>query len=496
MLALRLKWATGDSMLKYFLIISILFGSAYGQEDKIPPQVSLRMYIGALISDYTLTLTPKFSSYYNSRVASIANSAEFGTTFGNIVAYQGRKGKEFLSAKKIYGAYRNMLATEEVLVLMNLALHEREEQEFINLLSQNYVTRMDNVLFINDSIDNSSDKNTKDLRFDKTIRFGDDLEVSILPGGGDSIDISSNHRKYTDIFKHCFRQIVKNYRINDFKVKVTWKRVEGKEFFLRTPLEIYIGLIDSKSSFTTTYFGDFSHTGKTRSWGLIRENFQRFTESQNKEAYIPLADYQDLKEISLLRGKSLVINNQFIGVQSLREITESSGKELNRKAMDLYSDVIGQIRKGQLKGAGILSAMDRVLKLQPNHLSARIYKELLQKKYITRMSLMNSFFEFEILFNKFKNEGYFTKKKNPVIAAVGGLETEITKLYKVADRQVIPMCKSLLVIIKTVQSYSKSTNTSIQKGIKQKYFKNLRTINLQGDLIIDNQAAIDRIYKK
>ena len=60
----------------------------------------------------------------------------------------------------------------------------------------------------------------------------------------------------------------------------------------------------------------------------------------------------------------------------------------------------------------------------------------------------------------------------------------------------VGMCKSLLDTIKTVNSFDRSRSEAIQKGIKQKYFKNLRTLNYQRDLLIDNQAAIDRIYKK
>ena len=483
-------------MLKYLLIISILFTTSYGQEKEIPPEVSLRMYLGALISYHNLTGDTKYSSYYNSMVSPILNS-QFSETNNNIRAYQREKGKEFLTAKKIYGAFRNMLRTEEILIILNLANHEKEEKEFINILSQNYVSRMDNVLFINDSIDNSSSGNATPLKFDiySPLEIGKDLEVTFSSGTGSTIEISSNHRNYTDIFKHCFRQIVKNYNINDYKVSVKWKRVEGKESFLRTPLEIYMILVNPGQKLHATYFGDFSHTGKTRSWGLIRENFERFTESLNRVGYIPLEDYQNLKEISLLQGKLSVINSQFIGVQSLREITEASGKELNQKAMNLYLDVMDKIKKGQLKGKAILTAMDGVLKIQPNHLSAQIYKELLQKKYITRMSLMNSFFEFEILFNKFKNLGVFDSKKQSAVS-IDIIEGETTKLYKVADPRVMPMCKSLLEIFKTVKSYERATNDSIKQGVKQKYYKNLRTINYQRDLLIDNQAAIDRIYKK
>ena len=484
-------------MLKYLLVFSILFSTAFGQEQKIPPKVSLRMYIGALISGHGLTANPKFSTYYSKFVSPIPLSA-YSDTHRNIVAYQRQKGKEFLTAKKVYGAFRNMLRTDEILVILNLAIHEKEDKEFLNVLSQNYVSRMDNILFINDSIDNSSAANTELLSFgtNKLITFGEDLEVRIISGSEGSIDISSNHRKYTDIFKHCFRQIVKNYKINDCKVEVTWKRVEGEDFFLRTPLEVYMKLVDQGRSLHATYFGDFSHTGKTRSWGLIRENFQRFIQDSNKVAYIPIDDYQDLKEISLLHGKASVINNQFVGVQFLRDVTGASGKQSNQDAMIKYMDVMSGIRSGKLKGAATLKAIEEVLKIQPNHLSARIYKELLQKKYITRMSLMNSFFEFEILFNQFKREGFFMSKKHPVSASLSDIEANTTKLYRVADRRVLPMCKSLLEIVKTVKSYSRATNEAIQKGIKQKYFKNLRTINYQRDLLIDNQAAIDRIYKK
>ena len=111
-------------------------------------------------------------------------------------------------------------------------------------------------------------------------------------------------------------------------------------------------------------------------------------------------------------AKVMLFKKQFIGVQNLNDITSSSGRSLNDKAIALYTQTLLDIRSGKLKGSSILSAMDKVLAIQPNHLSAKIYRELLQKKYVTRMSLMNSFFEFERIYNTFKRQNFFDPKKS------------------------------------------------------------------------------------
>ncbi|MCM8528067.1 MAG: hypothetical protein NE327_16210, partial [Lentisphaeraceae bacterium] len=352
-------------MLKYFLVFSILFTTSYA-EDKMPPEVSLKMYVGTLISYHNLTSNSKYLNYFSRYVAPIFNSAAYSETCRNVRAYQSEKGKQFLTAKIIFGAYRNMLNDEDLLVLLNLATHEKEEQEFIQLLSQAYVSRMDSVIFINDSIDNSSADNTKYIKYDifNPIVFGEDLQIKFAKGEGSSIDIRSNHRKYTDIVKHCFRQIVKNYKIDDYKVEIIWKRVEGEDSFMRSPLEIYAALANpGKSMKNTTYFGDFSHTGKIRSWGLIRENFKQFQKSASRVAYVPVEDLENLKEISLLYGKSSVIRNQFIGLQTTSELTEADGNDLKPEAIHLYDDIMSQANKGQLKGAALVSALNKVLSI-------------------------------------------------------------------------------------------------------------------------------------
>ena len=272
----------------------------------IPPEVSLKMYIGALVSDHGLTSGTRYREYYSRYVSPIASSVDYGRTFSNIVSYQKQKGKEFLTAKKIYGAFRNMLSTNEVRILIGLSTHENEDKEFVDVLKQVYMGRMDNLLFVDDSIGNSSSSTGKPLSLVGTMSLGDDLSLTFTQGSDSEIYVRGNHRKYVDILKHCFRQIVKDHALRDYNVEIKWKSVKDKTPYLRSPLEIYMFLTKAGRE-GETYFGDFDYSGKTRSWGLMQENFQMFLDSGNSKAFIPVDDYQNLKELSLLYGKGNVI---------------------------------------------------------------------------------------------------------------------------------------------------------------------------------------------
>ena len=91
----------------------------------------------------------------------------------------------------------------------------------------------------------------------------------------------------------------------------------------------------------------------------------------------------------------------------------------------------------------------------------------------------------------------FSIQKNPVESTVkSSIEKDSIRLYKVAHPSVMAMIKHIQDCMKTIKQYGGTNSDAIKKGFKQKFYKSIRALHTKRDLLIDNQAAIDRIYKK
>ena len=227
---------------------------------------------------------------------------------------------------------------------------------------------------------------------------------------------------------------------------------------------------------------------------------------------------QNLKDSIVLKGSQAAIKNHFIGVKNLSDLAYETLANTD-KSIELYSTILKEVKSKKLKGRALLAKLNEVLKINPNHFSALIYKEMLLKKFPQKLSLVNSFFEFERIYYQLKNEQILERvkpqdprsrayrsediarekaAKEKHSAVMKSMVTDIAKLEKVAHVDIRQMCNfisgnikiynSLLSLVNDKKSKSKVTN------LLQKYFKNLRTLNLKRDLLIDSQKAIDGIF--
>lgn len=480
-------------MLKYFLVFSILFTTAFCEKRKVPTEVMKRIHIGSLITVNKLTNDPKYSDYYSSYVKPIKNGDIYYKDYYKVFYDLERYGAEYYTSKQVYGTYRGQLTAQEILILINLSVFEKLEKDFISLLKSVYVAKLDDVGFVDDEISASVGEHEIYWKMYKhePLEVSENLTIKFIETDTNQFEVLGYPRIYVTMFKNVVRYLAKSYKFPQLNAEIIWKPTE--EELLVSPLEIYASLISRKNSKNYCFFGDFSFEGKVRTWGAMRSKFEKIIKTNREAAVFPLDDLKDIKEYSLVFGKNLVINKQFIGVSTIEEVDELvNEKDLTWRAVNKYNHILEKVGKGEFKRDELLESLDEVLKIKPNHLSAQIYKELLLKKYPHRLSLMNSFFEFERIYFLYKNTDYFDYDSFADL----DLESDISKLQKISHPKIIPLFKAITANILTAKQFKKETNKTIQKGLRQKVFKNLRLINQERDLLIDDQNIIDRVYVK
>ncbi|MCM8543168.1 MAG: hypothetical protein NE328_23065 [Lentisphaeraceae bacterium] len=480
-------------MLKYLLIISILFTTSYGQKKKIPSEVSIRIYIGSLIKVNNLSNDPKYSTYYSAYVRPIIGSEEYYKDYYKVLSDLGKHGSKYYTSKEVYGTYRELLTTQEVLILLNLAIFEKLEKDFIAYLKKTYLARMEKVAFSDDevSISNKTTRSSLEFNYNKPIKIDDSVTVTFSLSKEENLEVVGNSRRYINILKNITRYLGKASSLPSGTVEVLWK--PSVQSLKVSPIEIYAYLVSPRNCKSYLYFGDFSYEGEVRSWGYMRDSFEKVLASENKIVFFPISDFQDIKEYYLIFGKNELIKHQFIGIKKLEEVDRFLfDSNSDWQAIRLYKDILEKVKLRSIQRNELLTRLDEVLKIQPNHISAKIYKDLLHNKHPNRLSLMNSFFEFERLYRMYKAVNYFDSSELVELK----LEDQINKILKIAHPKISIMLKGLKENIQTANRFKAETNNSIKKGLRQKIFKTLRVLNQKRDILLDDQASIDRIYVK
>jgi hypothetical protein len=501
------------------LIFILLFCISTAHSISISNQDAAKIYILAVINSKNLRNNINFSTYYSENYNSTISSSELRNIFSQLVQSISSGKEEIKDSESIYNTYGSIIDYKAALVLYHLAVFENKKKEFTSTLSSAYMAHVDNITFVNDNIENFSKNQKTALHFTPTINFNKNLSITFHPQElADHLRFSSNERKYIKLFKHSFRQLMQKYKINDSHIKILWSPEVGGNNHTVAPLQLYMSLLSKTGKTLHHYFGDFSPSGEVRPWGYMPSFYQTILDESRRTIFIPVNDLQNLKDSIVLKGSKAALENHFIGVKNLSDLIHETLAQTD-KSKELYSTILKEVKSKKLKGNALLKKLDEVLKINPNHFSALIYKEMLLRKFSSKLSLVNSFFEFERIYYQFKNEQLLERlkprdprsrayrsedvarekaAKEKHSAVMKSMVIDIAKLEKVAHSDIRPMCKYITDNIKLYNSLTPLVNDKKSKNkmtnLLQKYFKNLRTLNLKRDLLIDSQKAIDGIF--
>ena len=486
------------SLLFFLLLLPIL---VHGQNE-IPVEVQKKILIGAMIQDNSLQDVKGICrDYYQKHIAPLTDDEDLGPVYSNVLKRQARDHEKYLSSPKIFGSFRPILTNQEILILMKIAQADNEDPEFVDFLKDTFQNNMDTISFVDDSIENTSGKNKNVIILPEKIEINEKTTLLITEGKEGKHHFSSKDRYFIDLLKNCFRQLMQDYRIPDYSIEVDINtKIQSKINHRISPLEMYMLLVSPTHKLNYFYFGDFAPSGKLRPWGYMKDHFSRLKGKTNLIAYIPEADFQNLQEIALLEGLKTVVENHFVGESKLDVVKQKEMHRRSDKSIQEYTLIISQVLRGQLKGAALLSELERVIALNPNHYSAQIYKALLTRKFSPRMSLMNSYFEFESNYNDFKGINFHSpkdkKQPEPPHKPFKEMIESIENLQKVVHPDMRVMNQSLLEATKILQEVKEKKYSSLieLKNLRKKYYDSVREINLRRDLLLDSQKAIDGIF--
>lgn len=480
-----------------FLLPLVLQG-----QNEIPVEVQKRILIGAMVQENSLHETKGVCrDYFQKHIIPLTIDDELGRVYSNVFRKQSADHEKYLSSPKIFGSFRPILTNQEILILMKIAEADKEEPDFVDFLKDTFQNNMDTISFVDDSIENTSGKNKNVLILPEKIEINEKATLLITEGKEGKHHFSSRDRYFIDLLKNCFRQLMQDYKLADVSIEVEINtKIQSKINHRISPLEMYMLLATPSHKLNYFYFGDFAPSGKLRPWGYMKDHFSRLKGKTNLIAYIPEADFQNLQEIALLEGLKTVVENHFVGESKLDVVRQKESQRRSDKSIEEYTLIISRVLKGQLKGAALLSELEKVISLNPNHYSARIYKAVLTRKFSPRMSLMNSYFEFETNYNDFKEINFHSpkdkKQPEPPHKPFKEMIESIENLQRVVHPEMRVMNQSLLEATKVLQEVKEKKYGSLieLKNLRKKYYDSVREINLRRDLLLDSQKAIDGIF--
>jgi len=494
-----------------YILLFIFVSTGFSQGLKLNSDEQKTLLIGVLIEKNNLDDHVDYAPYFSKSVRPILRKGSVYSLFRNLV-----ESEEDIDVEGVYNSYKNLLDREEVLLLYRMAKSLNEKGPFLDSLQKAYISRLDVINYVDDELENFSKPSAPELELKEDISLGEQIKLKVLTPEEDVLVVTGNSRYHIDMVKTCINQLMQNYRLSNrvIDIQIVPSKTTGVPSI--TPLELYMSFINGGDKSRYHYIGDFSPSGKIRPWGYMKEHLQRLEKIDKGLIYVAKSEYENLRDIVCLVGVEPIVSKQFIGESSLKKLRGiEKGGIRDNWAVD-YSILARQAKSKSISKAAMLTRLGQIIKDCPDHFSARIYQDYLLNKLNTKLSLKNSYFEFEFFYRRMKQIGineYLSKERlkemnitNPKYVPPQLLENskimrefieDLRKFSKVAHNDLKRTSEKLIeAYVLMDQLNNKMLKPKARwTGLFKKYYALLREINLSRELFIDSQKAMDGVFK-
>lgn len=497
------------------LFVILFFGlrlASFSQNQPVSVEEQKIVLIGLLISKHNLSSDEFCKSYITRNLNPLLNRNSTCRAL-----YYGRDGEKVsVEIDEVYNAYKAYCSSEDVFILLKAANSSSKEVKSLSSMQQAYVSSLDLVNYVNDELENFSKPSAPELKVADELDFENQIKISVLPSEKEALAVTGNSRYHLEMFKTCLNQLMQDYKVenNIFAINV----VPAKDAPLPTltPLEMYMNIVNGAVRTRYHYIGDFSPSGRIRPWGYMKEHLKRMDTVQKSLVFVARGSFSDLRDMACLTGVEAIIKRQYVGAESLKELSTIEKMGIRHDWVTKYSLLVKDIGSGKVSRSQSISILADILKACPEHYSARIYYEYLQGRLSPVLSLKNTYFEFEYFYNRMKEEGiggYVSKEQLKKMGitddkfipeqliqnskALNAVMDDLKKLNKVAHRDFKSASEKLLEAYQVLDELNNKLIRSKSKwvSLNQKYFGLLREINLSRELFIDSQRAIDEVFQ-
>ena len=452
------------------------------------------------------------------------------------------KEDESIEIDDVYNSYKAYCSTEDVFALIKVANASNKKVKTLPSMQKVFVGSLDQINYVTDKLESFSRPSAPVLELKEEFSFGTQIKVNVIspeaqaerlqalielkqdndepeekeePEEKPGLRVNGNSRYHIDMMKTCLNQLMYDYRIpeNIIEIKIIPDKEKSPESI--TPLELYMRLLNNGEETKYHYIGDFSPSGKLRSWGYIKDHLQRTEHLQKSLAFIDIRDFDDLKDMVCLLGVEPILNMQFVGAKYLKPLVAIERKGINESWFGDFKILADKIQNKKIAKSYALKLLNEIISDCPEHLSALIYRDYLLGKLAKELSLRNTYFEFETYYSRMRQigiNGFLTKEELKKIGldpkypssklmenskAINGIVGDLKKLSNVANRYFKKPCENLIAAYLLIDQMNNKRITSKSQwtSIYKKYFATLREINLSRDLFIDSQKALDGVFR-